>query len=205
MHHLLTVCFAIGLSCHTLARPQSISPSSETDQQKETASHSNVTAPTIDVHCYPGELQTAYRADEDACASSINYIITRDGAAEFERRQPFYKGPNRIAGLHRVPDNWVGRLRQPRPCQVKLTVLEFAGKTEYYDFFTLKDVATVAQAILQKCVRDRPYLKLGGEARVGNDRDFIVAVNGMLGGEVGGGINVTGTTMPVSLQSVGTS
>lgn len=180
------VAFSLFFDSICLAASVSIPKPGAQEAKRDRLTHrpSNVTLQDKDIHCYGGQEMWAFRVYEESCYSSIDFVITRDGPTEFTRRQPFYWGPGSYPGVHRVPDSWIGVLRDPAPCKIELTVAQVGANEEHYDFFKLEDVARVAQRILQRCVRSRPYLKLGGEGYVGNGRGFIVTLNGVLG-EVG--------------------
>ena len=135
-----------------------------------------------DIYCYQPGHTAAVPVSIGPCTSSIDYIIRRDGAAEFERRQPFYFGPGPDYGAHRVPDHWIGIDREPSPCEVKLTVIPPdppRRRFQTHDFFKLAEIAQVAQRILTQCVQTREKYGLGGEGYVGNRRGFIVVLNGV--------------------------
>ena len=148
-----------------------------------------------DVFCYKHKMKEAFPVTADACASSIDFIITRDGIDMYNKRQPFYYGRKHYPNIHQTPDTWVGIFREPNPCQVKLTVFEpkdietvdrglsedsLEAAFEAKDVFTLANVASVANKILVKCIKEGgEKYSLGGEGYVGNRRGFFVILNGV--------------------------
>lgn len=114
------------------------------------------------------------------CLGALDFVIKRDGAQEFVERQPFYYGNKKYPRVHQTPDQWsIGE--RGDSCAIRLTVDPPPGPaTEYEakDVFTLADVATVAQDLINECLQSSKS-GLGGRGEVGNDRGFIVTLNGL--------------------------
>ena len=129
------------------------------------------------IHCFRPSEPRARTADIDLCAAASSTILTRDGGTEFLIRQPFYYGPDPIEHVHNTPDVWP--LQQGlHNCEIVLA----NGLPGAKDVFRLVDVQSVADRIIEKCLKDNKF-GLGGFASVGNERGFFVSVNGVEGNE----------------------
>ena len=142
------------------------------------SSHALEVSERRDIYCYDPRAPFATPAYEEPCLSSIDDLILRDGESTFTERQAFYFGRRSYPAIHQTPDTWVGERRTPNPCKVKLTAVLKGRDREARDVFTLEDVSTVAQRILDECIKARPGMNVGGEGRVGNQRGFYVILTG---------------------------
>ena len=124
-----------------------------------------------DMICFDDKLSTAFPVSVRLCELASEFILRRDGPAEFFRPQRFIRGEPQQPDEHVVPDEW--QLEDgAESCQIRLT--SFAPGV--VDTFTLNDVRGVADRIIRTCPSSSKE-SLGGLLYLGI-LGFYVSVNG---------------------------
>ena len=129
-----------------------------------------------DLHCFsPGDYP-AWPVSAEMCSFALDNIVSRDGAEEFYKKQVFWSGKKPRPDLHQCPDQWTADAGYEEFCQITL----MSEKKEVLDEFTLLNVATGAQRVMDRCVEKERPLRLrpyGGSVAIG-DKGYFVAING---------------------------
>lgn len=128
------------------------------------------------IHCFTGEDEHVNPTSPQACKWTQDYVLRRDFPTMPLDVQHFAYKPA-PEGWHGVPDQWVVQWRetpQTYPCRIVVASRE---KTDE-DSFSLLNIASAAQTVIDVCLVPNEKGKRGGLMPVGRTRAFFVAVDG---------------------------